>query len=123
MEDASKVELRLRAASRSITMVIIVFRSRIRESANQAELEHLGQRMVELASSMPGYISYKDFIAADGENVSIVEFESLETLAAWREHPEHRLAQQRGRQEFFADYHIQVCAPVRDYAFQWDGQG
>jgi heme-degrading monooxygenase HmoA len=104
-------------------MIIIVFRSRIRESVNQAELEQLGQRMYELASSMPGYISYKDFIAADGENVSIIEFDSLETLAAWREHPEHMLAQQRGRQEFFTDYHIQVCTPTRDYSFQWDGQG
>jgi heme-degrading monooxygenase HmoA len=104
-------------------MIIIVFRSRIRESVNQAELEQLGQRMYELASSMPGYISYKDFIAADGENVSIIEFDSLKTLAAWREHPEHMLAQQRGRQEFFTDYHIQVCTPTRDYSFQWDGQG
>jgi heme-degrading monooxygenase HmoA len=115
-----KQTLHPRTASRSITMIVIVFRSRIRESVNQAELEQMGQRMVELASSMPGYISYKDFIAADGENVSIVEFESLETLAAWREHPEHKLAQQRGRKEIFSDYHIQVCTPVRDYAFQQD---
>ena len=25
--------------------------------------------------------------------------------------------QQRGRDEFFAEYHIQVCSPVRDYRF------
>ena len=29
---------------------------------------------------MPGFLSFKDFAAADGESVSIVEFESLETL-------------------------------------------
>lgn len=98
-------------------MVIIVFRSRIREGVEQ-ELAQVGQRMYELASSMPGFISYKDFVAEDGENVSIVEFESIETLAAWREHPEHKVAQQRGREAFFAEYHIQVCTPVRDYAFK-----
>jgi heme-degrading monooxygenase HmoA len=74
-------------------------------------LGQVGQRMYELASSTQGFISYKDFVAEDGENVAIVEFESLETLAAWREHPEHKIAQQQGRDLFFSEYHIQVCPP------------
>ena len=98
-------------------MVVIVFRARLKPEANQEALAQVGQRMYELASSMPGYISYKDFAAEDGESAAIVEFESLETLAAWREHPEHRAVQQRGRDEFFAEYRIQVCTPVRDYRF------
>jgi heme-degrading monooxygenase HmoA len=98
-------------------MVVIVFRARIKPEVDPQALAQVGQRMYELASSMPGYISYKDFAAEDGENVSIIEFESLETLAHWREHPEHKLAQQRGREEFFSEYHIQVCTPVRDYRF------
>jgi heme-degrading monooxygenase HmoA len=99
-------------------MVVIVFRARIRPDADQKALAQTGQRMYELASAMPGYISYKDFEAKDGENVTIIEFESPETLAAWREHPEHKKAQQRGRDEFFSEYHIQVCTPLRDYRFK-----
>lgn len=98
-------------------MVIIVFRARLRPDADQQAMTQLGQRMYQLATSMPGYISYKDFAAGDGENVSIVEFESHETLAAWRDHPEHKTAQQRGRDEFFSEYHIQVCNPVRESRF------
>lgn len=98
-------------------MIVIVFRGRLREGVDMQELSRVGQRMYELASSMQGFISYKDFTAEDGENVSIIEFESPETLAAWREHPEHRAVQKRGRDEFFAQYHIQVCTPLRDYAF------
>jgi hypothetical protein len=41
----------------------------------------IGLRMHELATRMPGFISYKDFAAADGETVTIVEFESEETVA------------------------------------------
>jgi heme-degrading monooxygenase HmoA len=100
-------------------MVVIVFRSRLREGVGE-EIVEMGQRMYALASSMPGFISYKDFVAEDGENVSIVEFESLEALAAWREHPEHKIAQQRGRAEFFKEYHIQVCTPVRQYEFNFE---
>lgn len=98
-------------------MIVTIFRSRIREGVDQ-EMSRVGLHMYELASSMPGFISYKDFMAEDGEFVSVIEFESLETLAAWREHPEHKVVQKRGRQEFFEEYHIQVCTPVRDYSFQ-----
>lgn len=97
-------------------MVVVVFRSRVRDGVDE-EMNRVGQRMLDLGSSMPGFLSYKDFVAEDGENVSIIEFESLETLAVWREHPEHRIAQQLGRAEFFTEYHIQVCTPVRDYRF------
>ncbi len=98
-------------------MVVIVFRARLRKGIDEQELANVGARMYEIAASMPGFISYKDFAAADGESVSIIEFESAETLRAWREHPEHKAVQQRGRDEFFAEYHIQVCSPLRDYSF------
>ena len=98
-------------------MVVIVFRTRLREGIDEQELTRLGERMYELASSMPGFVSYKDFTAADGENLSLIEFESLETLAAWREHPEHRIAQRQGRENFFTEYHVTVCTTEREYGF------
>lgn len=98
-------------------MIVIVFRSRIREGADMTALEALGMRMYECASSMPGFVSYKDFASTDGEGVTIVEFESEPQLLAWRNHPEHVKAQERGRQEFFSDYHIQICQPQRAYRF------
>jgi len=99
-------------------MVVVVFRSRLRKDIDEQALGTVGARMYEIASQMPGFLSYKDFAAQDGENVTIVEFESNETLAAWREHPEHKAVQRQGREEFFTEYHIQVCAPTRDYAFK-----
>lgn len=98
-------------------MFVIVFRSKLRAGVDLSPLGPVGIRMYELASAMPGFISYKDFAAADGESVSIVEFESLETLKAWRDHPEHVAAQQLGRDHYFAEYRIQVCTPVRSYSF------
>ncbi|MEC5384284.1 antibiotic biosynthesis monooxygenase [Uliginosibacterium sp. H3] len=98
-------------------MVVVVFRSRIREGADFAALEEAGARMAELARSMPGFISYKDFAAADGEYVSIVEFVDTQTLLAWRNHPEHQAVQARGRREFMSEYRVQVCTPLRDYRF------
>ena len=98
-------------------MVLTVFRSRMRPGSDLAALERLGARMYELATQMPGFISYKDFTAADGESVSLVEFESVDTLLAWREHPEHQEAQRLGREQFFTEYRIQIGTPSRTYRF------
>ena len=97
-------------------MVLVVFRSRLKPGVEQ-EIDALGARMYELASRMPGYVSYREYQAADGEGVAVVEFESMATLKAWREHPEHRAAQAAGRERFFSSYRIQVCAVERDYSF------
>jgi heme-degrading monooxygenase HmoA len=47
-----------------------------------------------------------------------VEFESHETAAAWRAHPEHREVQRLGRERWFSEYRITVCDAVRDYSFK-----
>jgi heme-degrading monooxygenase HmoA len=98
-------------------MVVVVFRSRLRADANLDESTTLYERMHAPVSAMPGFIGIKDFQASDGEAVSIAEFDSLEPVTAWRDHPEHKAAQERGRKEFFSEYSTQVCTTVRDSHF------
>ena len=98
-------------------MVVVIFRSRLREDFID-EYRELAPRMLELARSMPGFISFKSFEAEDGVRISIIEFEDLDAVKAWREHPEHLEAQRLGRKKFYAQYHLQVCETVRAYTFQ-----
>ncbi|BBZ45237.1 antibiotic biosynthesis monooxygenase family protein [Mycobacterium parmense] len=102
-------------------MVIVVFRSRLRPDADLTALEALGARMYELGSAMPGFVSYKDFAAEDGETLTLVEFETEEQLLAWRNHPEHQEGQARGRAEFFSEYSITVSEMHRAYHFTQAG--
>jgi heme-degrading monooxygenase HmoA len=98
-------------------MVVVVFRARARPDADMTGVESVGQRMYELASRMPGFVSYKEFQAEDKETLTLVEFETEDQLLAWREHPEHLKAQQLGRDRVFESYDITVCRPVRRYGF------
>jgi heme-degrading monooxygenase HmoA len=74
--------------------------------------------MNELAQTMPGYISHKGFFADDGERVTIVEFESEEGMRAWRTNSEHRAAQTKAREQYYSEYHIQVCTLDRESKFK-----
>ena len=98
-------------------MVVVVFRSRLKPGIEK-EIEEMDARMAALAATMPGYVSYRQYGAADGEGVAVVEFESHETAAAWRAHPEHREAQRLGKERWLSEYRITVCDAVRDYSFK-----
>lgn len=76
--------------------------------------------MEVLARSMPGFVSFKQFTAADGERLSLIEFEQPADVEAWRMHPEHLDAQRRGRERFYAEYSITVAENIRSYSF--DGE-
>ena len=102
-------------------MIVTVFRSRLRPGLRE-EYVALVERMVEVAASMPGYISHKGFFADDGERVTIVEFENAETLQGWRRHPEHVAAQKAGREKYYSEYSVQICEVVRESAFRRDEQ-
>jgi heme-degrading monooxygenase HmoA len=89
-------------------LIVTVFRTRLR-SENEAEYREWAARIHALAETMPGFISHKTFQADDGERVTIVEFESEEAQAAWRNHPEHSKAQRLGREKFYSEYELKVC--------------
>ena len=94
-------------------MITVIFRSRLKDTADVAALQTLYQRLYDIVSRMPGFLAIKDFTATDGETVSIAEFSSMEAVEAWKAHPEHMIGQQRGREEFFSAYEVQVCQVIR----------
>jgi heme-degrading monooxygenase HmoA len=98
-------------------MVVVVFRGR-NKAGMEKELEKADGRMQELAAAMPGFVSYRQYASADGEELALVEFESHETAAAWRAHPEHREVQRLARERWLSEYRITVCDAVRDYSFK-----
>ena len=93
------------------------FRSGLKPGIEK-EIEEADARMAAIAATMPGFVSYRQYASADGEGVAVVEFESHETAAAWRAHPEHREVQRLGREKWFSEFRITVCDSVRDYSFK-----
>jgi heme-degrading monooxygenase HmoA len=122
-DDHSKSELahddllREHRASRRFAMIVTVFRSRLMPGVRN-EYVALVDRMIELAQTMPGYISHKGFFAEDGERVTVVEFEHEDGMRAWRMHPEHRAAQKKAREIYYSEYSVQVCNVVRESKFK-----
>lgn len=93
--------------------VVTVFRSRRRPDTDDA-YGPLAGAMLEAARSQPGFVDFATFESPDGDRVSLITFTSAEAQSAWRDDPAHRAAQQRGRDDLYEWYSIQVstCTAV-----------
>ncbi len=104
-------------------MVIVLFWSRLRADLSEDTRDLYARtlaRMRALAEATPGFVSHKTYTAEDGERVSLVAFDSEAALEAWRDNPEHRAAQALGRERFYEEYRVTVCATGRRYVFSRD---
>src|SRR5881628_4223454 len=102
------------------TEVVVIFKTHLRDGADSEAYRKTSRRMHELVEQIPGFISIKAYTGEDGEEIDLVRFANEEALKAWKEQPEHREAQRRGREEFYDHYSVQACKVVRDYEFQID---
>jgi heme-degrading monooxygenase HmoA len=97
-------------------MMMIVFRSRLTDEAG-ADYAETADAMLAKARSMPGFLEFKHFHSDDGERLSLIRWESAETLRAWAEDREHMAAQRRGRERWYTEYAIDVAEVVRSSRF------
>ncbi|MFP6583437.1 MAG: antibiotic biosynthesis monooxygenase [Candidatus Hydrogenedentota bacterium] len=86
-------------------MITTTFRNKLNREFIE-EYEELAPRIEALARSMPGFVSIKTFTEDDGERVSLVDFESWETMKAWCANSDHQEAQRLGAARLYTEYSV-----------------
>jgi heme-degrading monooxygenase HmoA len=65
--------------------------------------------MERLAREQPGFLGIESVRDGAGVGITVSYWSSLEAVAAWRAHGEHRMAQRAGRTEWYGGYALRVC--------------
>ena len=94
----------------------VIFSS-LRNNHDDAGYGLMAERMVALASQQPGYLGMHSVRGADGLGITVSYWRSTDDIRAWREVAEHRVAQQAGRQYWYAGFELQVARVERAYAY------
>jgi heme-degrading monooxygenase HmoA len=76
--------------------VLVVGDLKLRDGTDMGEYNPSGERMYQIVSNLPGFLSVKSFKADDGEEITVFRFASEEALEVWRTHPEHVETMKRG---------------------------
>ena len=76
---------------------------------------HMAERMLQLAAQQPGFLGVESVRGADGFGITVSYWTSEEAIAAWRNHLEHKPAQEAGKKVWYADYQLRVAKVERAY--------
>ena len=76
----------------------------------------MAQKMADLAAHQPGYLGMES--ARDSLGITVSYWDSLEAIAAWKRNADHRVAQTRGREDWYAAFRLRICRVERDYGLE-----
>lgn len=76
---------------------------------------HMADRMVTLASRMPGFLGLESVRGANGFGITVSYWESEDAIRDWKAHSEHQVVQETGKKVWYADYVIRVAKVGRAY--------
>ncbi len=73
-------------------------------------------RMVGLAADQPGFLGVES--AREEVGITVSYWVDLDSIAAWKAHAEHLVAQQAGRDRWYASYVTRIAKVERDYRYE-----
>lgn len=76
----------------------------------------MADRMVELAAGQPGFLGVESARGNDGFGITVSYWASLEAIAAWKAHAEHRVARETGNTLWYEHYELRIARVERAYA-------
>lgn len=90
---------------------VVVFTSQ--RQGDDAAYDRMAERMVELASRQPGFLGVESARSPDGFGITVSYWASEEAIRDWRRQAEHRMAQELGRERWYAAFRIRVARVER----------
>jgi len=75
----------------------------------------MAARMEELAVQQPGFLGVES--ARQEVGITVSYWADLESIRAWKVNAEHQIAQQTGREKWYAAYTTRIAKVEREYSF------
>ncbi|WP_033957154.1 antibiotic biosynthesis monooxygenase family protein [Psychroserpens jangbogonensis] len=75
----------------------------------------MANQMETLAKSQNGFLDIES--AKDSIGITVSYWESLEAIKNWKQHTDHLVAQQKGKQDWYNWYKVRICKVEREYEF------
>ncbi|WP_027416722.1 antibiotic biosynthesis monooxygenase family protein [Aneurinibacillus terranovensis] len=78
----------------------------------------MADKMVELVSQQQGFLGVESVRDQEGIGITVSYWESIEAIKNWKEHALHRVAQEKGKTDWYKRYGLRVCKVERDSFFE-----
>ena len=72
-------------------------------------------KMFELAKKQDGFLGFES--AREDIGITISYWKSEHAILKWKQHPEHAIAMNNGKELWYNNYTVRVCRVEREYSF------
>jgi len=93
----------------------VIFTS-IRTEKGEKEYTKMAELMLNLAKQQSGFLGEES--ARNTVGITVSYWKDLESIKAWKQQTDHKLAQQKGRTDWYKQYKTRICKVERDYEFE-----
>jgi heme-degrading monooxygenase HmoA len=73
-------------------------------------------KMLELAAQQPGYLGAES--AREDVGITVSYWKDLVSIQAWKNQPEHEVAQVNGKKTWYSQYKVRIAKVERCYGFE-----
>lgn len=91
----------------------VIFTS-VRTERDQGYAE-MSEKMEALAKKQPGFLGVES--ARENLGITVSYWKDLDSIRRWKEHAEHTLARQKGRELWYRQFKTRIARVERDYGF------
>ncbi|MEK3947565.1 antibiotic biosynthesis monooxygenase [Paenibacillus sp. FSL H7-0703] len=77
----------------------------------------MGDKMVELAAQQPGFLGVESVRDHNGVGITVSYWETLDAIKNWKHNELHKVAQEKGKSEWYKTFGLRVSKVERDYFF------
>jgi heme-degrading monooxygenase HmoA len=74
----------------------------------------MAERMLELARLQPGFLGVESARDPEGFGITVSYWRDEASIAAWKAHAEHAVAQRLGRERWYEAFRLRVCRVERE---------
>ncbi|MFS1513102.1 antibiotic biosynthesis monooxygenase family protein [Chengkuizengella sp. SCS-71B] len=77
----------------------------------------MAEKMVDLASQQQGFLGVES-ARDEGLGITVSYWESLDAIKLWKENSAHKIAQDKGKTDWYKNFSLRVCKVERDKYFE-----
>ncbi len=92
----------------------VIFTSQRTE--NDRGYGQMAERMTEIAARQPGFLGVESVRNENGLGITVSYWSSEEAIAAWKQHLDHKPAQEAGKRIWYSEYYLRVAKVERVYS-------
>ena len=93
----------------------VIFTS-IRTAIEDVQYTKMADFMLTLAKQQDGFLGEES--ARNEIGITVSYWRDLESIKAWKQQTNHKIAQQKGKTDWYTQYKTRICKVERDYGFE-----